>query len=68
MGVGRIGRTRARPGSLEKGAHVYRRVGAAKRGSRRKRAVRHTAVGLILVVIIAVGYVIGSVRAFLFGP
>jgi hypothetical protein len=68
MGVGRIGRTRARPGSLENGVDVHRRVGIAKKGSRRTRVVRHTAVGLILVVIIAVGSVIGLMRAFLFGP
>jgi hypothetical protein len=66
MGVGRIGKTRARPGSLENDAEAYRRFQMPEPASRRKATMK--AVGLILVAIIAVGFVVEWMRTSLFGP
>ena len=66
MGVARIGRTRSRPGCLDSDA--YRRLQIPQQASRRTATIGHKAVGLILVAIIAVGYVIGWMRTFLFAP
>jgi hypothetical protein len=67
MGVGRIGKTRARPGSLKKNADADRRLAILEQASSRRAAMGHKALGLI-VAIIAVGYVIGWMRTSLFGP
>jgi hypothetical protein len=67
MGVGRIGKTRARPGALKKSADANPRLAILEQASPRRATMGHKAVGLI-VAIIAVGYVIGWMRTFLFGP
>jgi CheY-like chemotaxis protein len=66
MGVGRIGRTRVRPGSLENDAEAYRRFQMPEQANRRTATMK--AVGLILVAVIAVGFVVGWMRTSLFGP
>jgi hypothetical protein len=68
MGVGRIGKTRARPGSLENDAEAYRRFQMLEPASPRTATTGYKTVGLILVAIVAVGYVIGWMRTSLFGP
>jgi hypothetical protein len=68
MGVGRIGRTRARPGSLKSGADTYRRLEMPEQASPRTATAGCRAAGLILVAIITVGYVVGWMRALFFGP
>ena len=67
MGVGRIGRTRVRPGSVKNGADAYRRLETPRRGSPRPATMGHKVFGVI-VVAIAVGFVLGWLRMFLFGP
>jgi hypothetical protein len=68
MGVGRIGRTKVRPGFLESGADAYRRLEIPNREAdgRQRSGTKRSA--CILVAIIAVGHVIGWMRAFFFGP
>jgi hypothetical protein len=71
MGVAKIGRTRARPGSLEDGADAYRCLEIPEQASSRTATMGHKVVGvvcLILVAIIELGYVVGSMRTSLFGP
>jgi fructose 1,6-bisphosphatase len=68
MGVARIGKTRARPGSLENDADAYRRFQMPEPASRRSATTGYKAVGLILFAMVAVGYVIGWMRTSLFGP
>ena len=69
MGVGRIGKTRARPGSLKKNADADRRLAILEQASSRRATMGHKAVGLIVAIIaVAVGYVIGWMRTSLFGP
>jgi hypothetical protein len=68
MGVARIGKTRERPGSLENDAEAYRRFQMPEPASRRMATTAYKAVGVILVAIIAVGFVVGWMRTSLFGP
>jgi hypothetical protein len=65
MGVARIGRTRARPGSPENGAGAHRRLETPEQGS---PEWGHKVVGVSVAAIIAVGYLVAWMRALLFGP
>jgi hypothetical protein len=67
MGVARIGRTRARSAASKKSADADRRLEILEQASPRRTTMAHKAVGLI-VAIIALGYVIGWMRTFLFEP
>jgi hypothetical protein len=62
MGVGRIGRTRARRDSVERGADAYRRVEKPEQANPQIASVTHNAVALVLVAITAVVYVVGWIR------
>ena len=62
MGLGKIGRTRARPHSMESGAAAYRRVEVPEHANPRTANVRHNVVALIVVAITAVVYVVGWIR------
>jgi hypothetical protein len=64
MGVGRIGRTRAKPGPQRTGADRYPRPRTLEKPGSRKSTLRQRMVGLILVAIIAVGFFVGWMRAF----
>jgi hypothetical protein len=64
MGVGRIGRTRPKPGPQRTGADRYPRPRTREKPDSRKSTRGHRMVGLILVAIIAVGFVVGWMRAF----
>ena len=68
MGVGRIGKTRAGPGSLENDAEAYRRFQMPEPASPRTATTGYKTVGLILVAIVAVGFVAGWMQTSLFGP
>jgi hypothetical protein len=67
MGMGRLGRTKARPGSVESGVDAYRRAEMPEQADPRTATVRHKAVALILIAITAVVYVAGWMRTSLFG-
>jgi hypothetical protein len=62
MGVGRLGRTRARRDSVERDADAYRRVEKPEQATPPTTSVRHNAVALVLVAINAVVYVVGWIR------
>jgi hypothetical protein len=68
MGVGRIGRTRARLNSVESGADADRRVETPERANPRTAKVTRNVVALIVVAITAVVYVVGWMRTSWFGP
>lgn len=64
MGVGRVGRTRTRPGFPKKGLDAYRRPQMLKRRSPQTASLKM--VGVIVAAIIAAGFVVGLIRTFLF--
>ena len=66
MGVGRVGRTRTRQGFLKKRLNDYRRPQMPKRRSPQTATMGYKIAGVIVVAIIAVGFIVGWMRSFLF--
>ena len=64
MGVGRIGRTRARPGRLRNSADAPLRLGTPVKVGSRRPTMGYKLVGLILAAIIAAGFVGGWMGMF----